>query len=125
MFAQSSWLGPRNVQAGNAGAKLQYIVGLRMEGAEGGMQVQEIRGHTVTAVYDATMMNVLCAVTNWSMVNDACWRGCDNGAVSHRVVPTYCVPAQRGAHDLHQLPASRQASKGRQEGLGETTAASF
>ena len=87
MFAQSSWLGPRNVQAGNAGAKLQYIVGLRMEGAEGGMQVQEIRGHTVTAVYDATMMNVLCAVTNWSMVNDACWRGCDNGAVSHRVVP--------------------------------------
>jgi hypothetical protein len=41
-----------------------------MEGAEGGMQVQyQINGHTMTAVCDATMIIVLCAVTNWSMVN--------------------------------------------------------
>ena len=101
-----------------------------MEGAEGGMQVREIRGHTMTAVYDATMMNVLCAVTNWSMVN-MMHAGEVAITVPYRIVrypvvrPTYCVPAQRGAHDLHQLPASRQASKGRQEGLSETTAASF
>ena len=91
MFAQSSWLGPRNVQAGNAGAKLQYIVGLRMEGAEGGVQVREIRGHTVT-YYDSCLRrdDDKCTVRCDKLEHgehDACWRGCDNGAVSHRVVP--------------------------------------
>jgi hypothetical protein len=87
----------------------------------------------MTAVCDVTMINVRtvrCDKLEHGD-HDACWRGRDNGAVSvsYRLVPSCgthsLCSCPKGCPRLHQLPASRQANKGIQEGLAETTTAYF
>lgn len=96
-----------------------YIVSRFADGRRGERDAGsvQINGHTLTAVCNATMINVLCAVINWSMVNMMRAGSRDNGAVSCRLVPScethFIVFLPKGVPTIwHQLPASRQASKG-------------
>jgi hypothetical protein len=123
MFAQSSWLEPGNVQAGNTGAKLHSRFADGRRGGRDAGSVSNQRTH-----YDSCLRrdDDKCTVRCDKLEHgepDACWRGCDNRAVSHRLVlwypvvrPAYYVPAQRGAHDSRFAPTPLPASSKQQAG---------